>query len=64
MKVLLPTLMLPLLIALPLSTQSLLFPIDKYNGFDLLMSLIPNDEILTGGPPTQQITLSLLFPTG
>jgi uncharacterized protein DUF3179 len=41
---------LMILIALPLSAQTSLFPSDTYNGFDVSKNLIPKDEILAGGP--------------
>ena len=44
-----------ILTALPLSAQTFLLPSDSYNGFDISKSLIPKDEILSGGPPRDGI---------
>ena len=50
------TLALVILLAVPAWTQ-----ISKYNGFDISNSLIPKDDILSGGPPKDGIP-AILHP--
>jgi len=50
------TLALVILLAVPAYTQ-----ISKYNGFDISNSLIPKDDILSGGPPKDGIP-AILHP--